>query len=218
MKALAVLACLLLPGAALAQVSAPALDACRDYAKRELARDGAQFQDLVFDADRDLLLERAARKPGKQLVASILSGNGAVVYETAPSVELSFVCLLAGDKRPLFFYWVPRRQRSALAQCTRSAALRAGPRACLEGLLQLEERSLGEVYALRLQEARSRDAAAGHEQAYGAYRRSNEAWLQYRDAECARRSAGAAAGRDPDDTRLACMIELSRLRVAEMRE
>jgi len=216
MKALAALACLLLPAAALAQVSGPALEACRDYAKRELTRDGAQFQDLVFDADRDLLLERATRKLGKQFVASILSGNGAVVYETAPSVELSFVCLLASEQKPVFFYWVPRRQRSALAQCTRSAALRAGPRACLEGLLGLEERALGEVYAIRLQEARSGDAAAGNERAYEAYSRSNKAWLEYRDAECARRGVAAAAG--PDDARLACMIELSRLRVAEMRD
>ncbi len=217
MKALLALLCLALPAAALAQYSGPAIDACRSYAKRELTRDGARIQDVAFDADRDLLLERTTRKLGSQTVQSILSGNGAVVYEATPSVELSFVCLLASETKPVFFYWVPRRYRSALAQCTRSEALRAGPRPCLEGLLQLEERDLTQLYAMRLQEARERGAAAGHEQAYDAYSRSNKAWLEYRNAECARRSVNAAADRDPNDVRLACLIELSRLRAAEMR-
>jgi uncharacterized protein YecT (DUF1311 family) len=216
-KALVAALCLALPAAALAQYSGPAIDACRSYAKRELTRDGARINDVAFDADRDLLLEPYARKIGSQYVRSILSGNGAVVYETTPSVELSFVCLLANERKPVFFFWVPRHNRSALAQCTRSEALRAGPRPCLEGLLQLEERELAQRYAERLQEARERDAAQGHQQAYDAYARSNKAWLEYRNAECARRSLDAAAGRDPNDVRLACLIELSRLRAAEMR-
>jgi uncharacterized protein YecT (DUF1311 family) len=216
-KALLALLCLALPSVALAQYSGPAIDACRSYAKRELTRDGARIKDVAFDADRDLLLERYARKIGRQYVRSILSGNGAVVYEATPSIELSFVCLLATEKKPVFFFWVPRRHRSALAQCTRSEALRAGPRPCLEGLLQLEERELTQRYAERLQEARERATAQGHEQAYEAYSRSNKAWLEYRNAECARRSVNAGADQDPNDVRLACLIELSRLRAAEMR-
>jgi uncharacterized protein YecT (DUF1311 family) len=216
-KALLALLCLALPAAALAQYSGPAIDACRSYAKRELTRDGARIKDVAFDADRDLLLERYARKIGSQRVHSILSGNGAIVYQTTPSIELSFVCLLATEKKPVFFFWVPRRHRSALAQCTRSEALRAGPRRCLESLLQLEERELTQRYAERLQEARERAAAQGHQQAYQAYERSNKAWLEYRNAECARRSVNAGADQDPNDVRLACLIELSRLRAAEMR-
>jgi uncharacterized protein YecT (DUF1311 family) len=216
-KGLLALLCLALPAVALAQYSGPAIDACRGYAKRELSRDGARVKDVAFDADRDLLLERSTRKIGSQSVHSILSGNGAVVYETTPSIELSFVCLLATEKKPLFFYWVPRRHRSALAQCTRSEALRAGPRRCLEDLLQVEERELSQLYAARLFEARERDAADGGAQAYAAYSHANKAWLEYRNAECARRSVNAAAGQDPNDVRLACLVELSRLRAAEMR-
>ena len=211
------LAFLALPAAALAEYSGPTLDACRAFAVRELKRDGARIKDVAFDADRDLLFERYARKVGSQFIGSILSGHGAVVYEETPSVELSFVCLLASESRPVFFHWLPRRARSALAQCTRSEALRAGPKPCLEGLLQIEGRELTQVYAMELQGARERDAAAGQGQAYEAYSRSNKAWLEYRNAECARRSLEATRGKDADDVRLACLIELSRLRAADLR-
>jgi uncharacterized protein YecT (DUF1311 family) len=81
----------------------------------------------------------------------------------------------------------------------------------------LEERELAQHYAMRLQDARERDAAAGNGKAYEAYSRSNKAWLAYRDAECARRALRAPKGSDSEDVRLACKIELSRLRAEDMR-
>ena len=206
------------PAVALADATDAALRACRGYAQRELARGGAGVEKVVIDRDRDLVLQRYARGVGSQRVRAILSGNGAVVYGATPGIELSFVCLLAGGDKPLFFHWVPRRDASALAQCTRSAAPRdAGPRPCLESLLLLEERELARLYAARLYEAREHDAADGGTRAYQAYGASNKAWREYRDAECARRSANAAAGRNPGEVLLACKVELSRLRAAEMR-
>ena len=44
----------------------------------------------------------------------------------APSAELAFICLLADDKRAVFFEWLPRANASAMAQCTRDDARRGG--------------------------------------------------------------------------------------------
>lgn len=214
MKALFALALLAAPAAALADAAGAAADACRAYARQEIARGGARVEDVVIERDGDLALQRYGRGVGRQRVDAVLTGNGAVVYEATPGIELSFVCLLAPKSRPVFFHWLPRRNAPALAQCRRSAALRAGARACLEKLLLVEERELARLYTERLQDARTRDAAAGGDSAYRALTESNRAWRDYRDAECARR---AGRGREAADAVLACKVELSRLRGAEMR-
>jgi len=170
-----------------AQYAGPAVESCRAYAKRELARDGGKAKDVVFEADQSLVIERYTRKVGTQFVSSILSGNGAIVLDGAPSIELAFVCLLADEKRPVFFEWLPRRDASPMAQCTRDQGMRANPRPCLETLLQVTETDLMQAYAMRLTDARERETAAKNESASESYRKANRAWLQYRDAECARR-------------------------------
>jgi uncharacterized protein YecT (DUF1311 family) len=187
-----------------AQYTGPAADACRAYAKREAAREGASIADVVIERDSNLLIERYARKLGGQQVASILTGNGAVVFKDAPSAELSFICLLADEKRPLFFNWLPRQNVSALRQCTRDSDLAGKPRPCLETLLQVAEFDLSQVYAQTFQEANE----AG-ETVLAAYRRSNKEWLEYRDAECARRRS--------EEARLACTIDLTRRRILDAR-
>ena len=120
----------------LAQYSGPAVDTCLAYAKREAKREGTSAKDIVFERDQNLMIERYTRKLGNQFVSSILRGNGAVVLDDAPSAELSFICMLADDKRAVFFEWLPRTNASALAQCTRDDALRDKPRPCLETLLR----------------------------------------------------------------------------------
>lgn len=217
MRTLLALALLAAPAVALAGAAGDAADACRAYARNELERGGARVEDVVIDRDRDLLLQHYGRAVGRQRVDAVLTGNGAVVYEATPGVELSFVCLLAPKARPVFFHWLPRRNAPALAQCRRSAALRAGPHACLEKLLLVEERELARLYTERLQDARARDAAAGGDSAYRALSESNRAWREYRDAECARRAARGGTHRDAANISLACKVELSRLRGAEMR-
>lgn len=200
-----------------AQYDGPAVEACRAYAKKQLFRDASAAKDVVIDRDANLVIERYTRKLGSQYVASILTGNGAVVFYNAPSAELAFICLLADEKRPVFFDWLPRRDASAMAQCTRDESIREKPRPCLETLLQITERDLMQAYAHRLQEARERDLAAGNEAFSGSYRKSNREWIQYRDAECARRRDYAPAGVSPDDYELACVVELTRRRLADMR-
>jgi uncharacterized protein YecT (DUF1311 family) len=191
---------------ALAQYSGPAVQACLDYAKRE------QKQNIVFERDQNLLIERYTRKLGSQFVSSILSGNGAVVYDGAPSSELSFVCLLADEKRPVFFQWVARPNAPAAAHCLRHPDLQKAPRACFDLMLRVAEQDLTIAYADRFQEANQRG-----ESALAAFRKSNDEWRQYRDAECARRRDFAPSGVSPDDYAVACSIDLTRRRALDMR-
>jgi uncharacterized protein YecT (DUF1311 family) len=196
--------------AAHAQYQGPAVEACRAYAMKELKKDGNQARDTIIEHDRHLLIERYTRKVGNQFVSSVLTGNGAVVYSGVPSAELSFLCLLADEKRPVFFTWLPRQDAVALSQCTRDDSLRGKSRPCLEMLLQVAEAELGQLYASGFQEANERGEAA-----LAAYRKSNDEWRQYRDAECQRRrDAGTGDG---DERQLACIVDLTRRRAWDMR-
>jgi hypothetical protein len=119
---------------------------------------------------------------------------------------MAFQCLLASEKRALWFHWLPRRDAPALAQCRRSADADA----CLQLLLGLAERDLLEKAAFRFQEALEADAKAGNETASSAYRDSAAAWRSYRDLECARRGP---AGSDPWR---ACRVDLTRWRYLDL--
>jgi uncharacterized protein YecT (DUF1311 family) len=198
--------------AALAQYQGPAIEACRALAVKQLQREGTQAKTVVIERDADLNLEREARKVGSQAVSFVLTGNGAVVFEGTPSSELSFVCLLADEKRPVFFAWQPRPNAPALAQCTRSDGLRSKPGGCLELLRRVAEQDLAQVYAYRFQEANERG-----EKSVAAYRNANDQWREYRDAECARRGELAPSGVSAEDYQAACMVELTRRRALDMR-
>jgi uncharacterized protein YecT (DUF1311 family) len=200
---------LLVPLGAAAQYEGPAVQACRTLAMKDLARDGIAANEVVLEAEA---LEGSKRSVGSQAVSSVWTGNGAVVLKGAPSVELTFICLLADEKRPVFFAWLPRPHPPALAQCGRSAELRADAGGCLEVLLRTAERDLGEAYAHRFQEANARGDAA-----LATYRRANDEWREYRDAECARRREFAPASVTPDHYHAACVVELTRRRVQDMR-
>jgi uncharacterized protein YecT (DUF1311 family) len=191
---------------AFAQYDGPGVESCRVYALKELKRDGGAAKDAVIERDRNLFIERYTRKVGSQFISSVVSGNGAVVYPDAPAAELSFVCLLADDKRPMFFIWLPRQETSALAQCTRDESLRAKSRVCLEMLMQIADSELGQLYATRFQEANELG-----EEAVAAYRKSNDEWRQYRDAECQRQGAAGP------DRQLACVVDLTRRRAWDMK-
>lgn len=195
-----------------AQYNGPAVEACRAYALKELRRDGSQASSVVLERDASLEFERHGRKAGSQPVGSILTGNGAVVYDGTPSAELSFLCLLADEKRPVFFTWLPRANAPVLAQCTRSEALRGKTHDCLQVLVRVAEQDLSQAYAYRFQEANERG-----EKSLAAYRKANDEWREYREAECARRREHAPSGVPPEDYHTACTIELTRRRALDMR-
>jgi len=196
---------------AFAQYSGPAVDACLAYARRE----APNAKDVVFERDQNLQIERTTRKLGTQSVSSILRGNGAVVLDGSPGAELSFVCLLADDKRAVYFEWLARPNAPALPHCTRDPGLKT--RDCLEHLLQVAELDLTQVAAMRFQESRERADAAGNENSVTAFRKADEEWRQYRDAECARRREQAPKGVAPEDYQLACSLELTRRRALDLR-
>jgi uncharacterized protein YecT (DUF1311 family) len=205
---LLVAALALASGTAIAQYRGPAVDACLAQAKRQ--QEGTA--QIVLERDASLQIARGARKAGSQAVSAVLTGNGAVVFPESPSAELSFLCLLADEKRAVFFSWLPRSTPSALASCARSAELRARLRPCLESLQQMAEQELLLVYAQHFQQANERGAAT-----VAAFRKSNDAWRAYRDAECARRREQPREGTAAEDLELACLVELTRRRAAEMR-
>jgi uncharacterized protein YecT (DUF1311 family) len=196
----------LIASGAFAQYDGPAVESCRAYAIKDLKRAGANVKDAVIEPDRNLFTARYTRKVGSQFVSSVLSGNGAIVYPEAAAAELSFICLLADDKHPVFFAWLPRRDTSSLAQCTRDESLRGKSRQCLEMQQQIAESELGQLYAERFQEANARGEAA-----VAAYRKSNDEWRQYRDAECDRQGAAR------EDRRIACIVDLTRRRAWDMK-
>jgi hypothetical protein len=195
-----------------AQYNGPAVETCRAYALKEARRDGGQARTVVIERDASLTIERYTRRVGSQMVSSILLGNGAVVYEGAPSAELSFLCMLADEKRAVFFAWQARPNAPALSQCVRSEDLRGKAHDCLELLLRVAEQDLALVYAFRFQEANERG-----ERSLVAYRKSNDEWREYRDAECTRRRDLAHAGVTPEDFELGCRIDLTRRRALDMR-
>jgi uncharacterized protein YecT (DUF1311 family) len=213
----ALLLLLLAPLAASAQYDGPGVEVCQLYAQRQLIRDAGTARTVVIERDHSLIIERYTRKVGNQFVSSILSGNGAVVFANAPSAELAFICLLADDKRAVFFEWLPRRDASAMAQCMRDDTTRANPRPCLQTLIEVTEADLTQAYASKLTDARQLDVASGNEAPSDRFRASNKAWLEYRDAECLRRKDQTPAGVDPGDYQLACTIELTRRRLVDVR-
>jgi uncharacterized protein YecT (DUF1311 family) len=197
-----------------AQYKGPAVEVCRAYAKREIAREGTRAKDVIFEQDQELSLERYTRNVGSQFVSSVLTGNGSVLIENAPSAELSFVCLLADDKRAVFFEWMPRSNPSAFKQCSRDPAQ---TRDCLQTLFQVAETDLTQSYAPHFLDARERDQGTGKEIFADAFRKSNDEWKQYRDAECARRRDVTPQGVPTDDWHLACVVDLTRRRMLDMR-
>ncbi|MBI2748642.1 MAG: DUF1311 domain-containing protein [Burkholderiales bacterium] len=200
----------------LAQYAGPGVETCRAYAEREVRSDSSRAQTVAFDRDRELNIERYTRKIGSQFVSSLLYGNGAIVLGPGPAIEMSFLCLLADEKRAVFFHWTPRRDAPSLAQCRRNAAAREEPGACLDVLLQTVERDLTQAYALRFQEARERDAVLKNEEAVAAFRKAADAWRSYRDAECARRTAASGGGSGAADAQKACVVELTRRRALDL--
>jgi hypothetical protein len=194
-RVLLLLALCALPSVAAAQYAGPALETCRAFGERALKADGVLLKSLAIDNDRHLHLERRTRKLGSQAVGASLSGHGAIVLDAGPPVEVSFLCLLASDKRALGFHWLPRRDASSLAQCRRVP----GTGQCLQVLFDITERDHIEMSSIRFQQAQ--DAGTGD-----AFRATAAAWRAYRDLECARRGEGGS-----DEWR-ACMVDLTRQR------
>jgi len=206
MRRALLLAALLLPATTWAQYAGPAVEACRSYAEQE-QKDPDRKAAVVIEKDRHLVLDRSARKVGSQAVSFTLYGNASFVLASGPAVEMNFICLLADEKRAVYFGWTPRMDSSAHTQCSRTNAAQAS--SCLDAMVQVTEQDLTQAYATRFQQARDADAKAGNERLSEGIRRSNQAWLAYREAECSRRATPEA--------RKGCIVDLNRRRLQDVR-
>jgi len=206
-RLLAAFALLFAAAPALAQYSGPAVELCRTFAEADIRKTSPVAAAVRFDNNPGLNIERYSRKLGSQHVSTLLSGNGAVVYPQGVPVEFSFICLLGDDKRALFFHWFPRTEAPALAQCRRTKEAAA----CLDALLVVAEQELTMRYSGLFVDARAQDDKSGNENMANSFRRSSQAFLAYREAECARRGA---AGSEPHK---ACMVDLTRRRALDLR-
>ena len=104
------------------------------------------------------------------------------------------------------------RNASAASQCMRSPELQKRSRECLDLLLRVAEQDLTQAYAMRFQEANEKG-----EQTLAAFRKSGAEWIEYRNAECARRRDTAPSGVSPEDYAVACAVDLTRRRALDMR-
>lgn len=206
MRVLLLLVLCALPPVAAAQYDGPALEICRAFGERALKADGARLKSVAIDNDRHLYFERRARKLGSQALGASLSGHGAIVLEAGAPVEISFLCLMASDRRALGFHWQPRRDAPSLAQCRRVPDTSQ----CLQVLSEIAERDHIEISSIRFQQAMAADAHSGNETATSAYRKSAAAWRDYRDLECARRGA------EGSDEWRACRVDFTRQRYLEL--
>jgi hypothetical protein len=191
---------------ALGQYAGPGVETCRAYAERELRKENSKIQAVVFERDQNLNIDRYTRNVGSQFVSSLLYGNGAIVYAGTLAIEMSFLCLLADDKRAVFFNWSRGRDAPSLAQCRRGGGS-AGE--CLDSLLTIAEQELTALYAKHAVEAREGGREGRQSERFDcASSAAIDSWRAYRDAECARRAAG--------DERKACMLDLTRRRALDL--
>lgn len=209
-RLLLALAAAAVPGATFAQYKGPAVAACRSFAEAQLKKTGTSVQQVVLDEDAGLMIERVTQKMGSQFIASLLRGNGAVIYAGGASFEMRFACLLANDRQAVYFDWTSRPDASPLAHCRRAGPAGRSLRPCLDGLLLAAENELGTVTAQRFQEAREMDSKDGLGRAEQAYRASLQAWKAFREQECSRRRIYASGGKNASDEHLSCMVELAR--------
>ncbi|MBI1236876.1 MAG: DUF1311 domain-containing protein [Alphaproteobacteria bacterium] len=94
-----------------------------------------------------------------------------------------------------------------------------GMRNCLGELLRVADSWLGEAFHSARDEAAAMDQdMPGIADAVAASDRAQNAWIAYRDAECARRAALLMIGSDAEFAELDCRIVLTRDRVMELRE
>ena len=171
--------------------TAPAVEACRAYALKELQRDGTSANAVVFERDQNLMhraLHAQGRQPVRVARSSPATARWCSTTRRAPSSRSS-ACSPTRSGRcssPGCRGRTRRRSRSARA----TTALRGKARDCLE-LLLLDRRA---AISRRSTPIASRRRTSAARSAVAAYRKANDEWRQYRDAECARRRESITAG------------------------
>jgi uncharacterized protein len=87
---------------------------------------------------------------------------------------------------------------------------------CLERLVEAEEAKLADAEAKAGDAAAQRDQADQNAHAVDRLAEANVAWRGYRNTECKRRQEGAATEADGAAVYSACLVDLTRKRIAEL--
>ncbi len=193
-----------------------ALDSCRSMVEPELRHAGKAAVGLAID-DKKMLLETVKGAIGDQAVTAVLSAPGDIQRSGEPDTEVRLICLVGPGDTALFAHLVRTGPVSSLEVCYSRSSVRLDIAPCLEGALKTAEQAMdGQLQAAR-KDAADLDKVTGRTHTAAALEASQRAWVAYRDEECHRRSALVAGGTGEGDIGLACRVDLTNARAAELR-
>ena len=111
---------------------------------------------------------------------------------------------------------VPSASAGPLEACAAVAATESDLGACLEAKVDASYATMNEALATVRAAAQARDRASESDAAVFALESSQHAWEAFRDTNCELRDVIAGASADPGNPQLACEIEMTRERAAEL--
>jgi uncharacterized protein YecT (DUF1311 family) len=183
-----------------------ALPACETEALREARRIDPTVQGVQLEPLSGAQVERRSPPPGREGVQLVVQGHGTEVG--GGTGDFRYACLVGTGGDVLFVSLQPEGAGKVMAEC---ASRPSGQHACLRDLAASADRALAQAEAEAVTEARRR-AGKKRSEVDEPAAESIGAWRVYRDAECARRYDGG------DNDRLtACVVGLTRARIAELR-
>ena len=182
-----------------------ALPACEAEALHEARRIDPTVQGVQIEPLSSAQVERRSPQPGREGVQLVIQGHGSEVGGTG---DFRYACLVGTSGDVLFVSIQPKGAGKVMAECTGRPS---GQHACLRDLAASADRALAQAEADAVTEARRR-AGKKRSEVDEPAAESIGAWRVYRDAECARRYDGG-----DNDRQVACLVELTRARIAELR-
>lgn len=197
-----------------------AFGACEAGALAELRRRDPAAREVRLDPIGSARVERPAPPPARRGarddVALIIAGRGSAT--AAPGGDGSafrYACLVGNGGEVVFLDVQLEGGSEIVEEClTRSGKDAGDVRTCLRNLAAGAETALAEAEADAITRARRREGGGrGRAEVDDPAAASIGAWRVYRDSECARRHGGTG-----DQREVACLIELTRSRVRELRQ
>jgi uncharacterized protein YecT (DUF1311 family) len=183
-----------------------AFPACEAEALHEARRIDPTVQGVQLEPLSSAQVERRSPPPGHEGVQLVIQGHGSEVG--GGTGDFRYACLVGTAGDVLFVSLQPEGAGKVMAECATRPAVQ---HACLRDLAASADRALADAEAAAVAEARRR-AGKKRSEVDEPAAESIGAWRVYRDAECARRYDGGN-----NDRELACLVELTRARIAELR-
>lgn len=197
-----------------------AFGACEAGALAELQRRDPALREVRLDPIGSARVERPAPPPAgrgqRDSIALIIAGRGSsTAVPGEAGSPLRYACLIGNGGEVVFLDVQFEGGSEIVEECrTRSGKDAGDARTCLRNLAAGAETALAEAEADAITRARRREGGGrGRAEVDDPAAASIGAWRVYRDSECARRHGGTG-----DQREVACLIELTRSRVRELRQ